>query len=384
MAVFDNFMELFTRRQDASYMYDIDLVNEVGDKIYAKRMALDKVINFVARSVSTTEFRFMQNDKELKTPWDYKLNVRPNTDLSAANFWQDLIYKLIKNNEVLVIKNDTDDLLIADSFTRHESANYPDIFDGVTVKTYQFKRSFNMDEVWYMTYNNEKLEEFTTGMWADYGELFGRLMEINLRNNQIRATVTANLTSGTQEQKQKSLQTYISNIFDSFQKNSIAVVPITKGFDYNEVSGGVGESNQSVTELTALLDSFTDDVANILGVPPALIHGQTAEVDQNNKAYITYCLKPILKKVRDELNAKIFLPTEYDHGKHVETIGIDSPDLFTMAEPIDKLISSGAFNPNELRRVLGYGPRDGGDQFVMTKNYTAEQSKGGENIDDTN
>lgn len=384
-----NFLDLFTRRQDASYIFDTDLIQDVGDKIYAKKMAIDKVVNFIARSISMTHFRVMNGtDVDAKTKWDYLLNVKPNTDLSAANFWQEVVYKLLTENEVLIVKNDTDDLLIADAFIRHETANYPDIFDGVTVKNYTFERSFNMNDVWYMTYNNQDLERYVGGLWQDYGSLLGRLIEINMRNNQIRATVNASVSQGTQEQRAERLQAYVNKLFKSFKKNSVAIVPVTKEFEYNEVSGGVGEKNQSTSEITELINTFTDDVANILGVPPALIHGQMAEVDQNNKAYIQFCIQPLLKKIRDELNAKIFNEFEYRSGKHIETDGIDQPDLFDMAESVDKLISSGAFSPNEIRRQLGYDPREGGDTFIMTKNYdsanAAESTDGGENENGTN
>ena len=53
-----------------------------------------------------------------------------------------VIYKLIYNNEVLIVVNDTKDLLIADSFERVEYALYPDIFKGVTIGEYEFERSF--------------------------------------------------------------------------------------------------------------------------------------------------------------------------------------------------------------------------------------------------
>jgi HK97 family phage portal protein len=377
MAVLDSLLDLLTKRDDTKFMYDIDWMDVTDNKVYAKRMAIDKVVEFIARAISTTEFRFMDGDDLMQSPWSYKLNVRPNTDKSAANFWQDLIYKLIKENEVLVIKNDSDDLLVAESFVRTERANYPDTFSGVTVKNFTFQRTFNMDQVWYMTYNNNKLNRFVDAMWSDYGELFGRLMEINLRNNQIRGTIKTDLNSGTQDEKAASLQKFIDKIFNSFKHNSVALVPLTKGFEYNEVSGTAGEKNQAVSELTALIDGFTNEVANMLGVPPALIHGQTAEVDQNNKAFVTYCVKPLLKKIRDELNAKLFTQKEYEKGKHVMTFGIGSPDPYKDAEAIDKLVASRVFNPNTVLKDYGYPTYDGGDEYILTKNYDTA-TKGGE------
>src|SRR5690606_13375219 len=120
-------------------------------------MALEICIGFIARTVAQSEFRISQNNKRVRDDWDYLLNVRPNTDQSAADFWQKFAYRLIFDNEILVVKTDDDDLLIADSFTRIEYAVYPDVFSGVTVKDYTFERTFKMDEVIYITYNNEKL-----------------------------------------------------------------------------------------------------------------------------------------------------------------------------------------------------------------------------------
>lgn len=92
-----------------------------------KRTTLQTCIEFIARTLSQTNFKVTQDHKAIKDDTFYKLNVRPNTDMSAADFWQRVIYKLIYNNEVLIVVNDTKDLLIADSFERVEYALYPDI-----------------------------------------------------------------------------------------------------------------------------------------------------------------------------------------------------------------------------------------------------------------
>ncbi len=64
---------------------------------------------------------------------------------------------------------------------------------------------------------------------GDYGELFGRMYELELRNNQIRATVKADMTAGVNDGKANKLQMFIDKIFQSFSKNSVALVPITNG-----------------------------------------------------------------------------------------------------------------------------------------------------------
>lgn len=383
MTLFSSFFDLFTRRKDASYIYDLDLIQDVSNRAYLKKLAIDTCIDYVARAVSASEFRVMSGTKSEKNDIYYKLNVRPNTDYSATSFWQELINKLIRDNEVLVIVNDSHDLLIADNFIRNESANYPDTFTGVTVKNYTFQRTFNMSDVWYMQYNNAKLDDYINGLWSDYGELFGRMIETNMRNNQIRATVAVNATTGTASDTQEKLQKFIDNTYKSFNHNSIAIVPITNGFEYNEVSSSKVNTNQSVSELNDLRLGFLNDVARLIGIPPALVTGEKVESKENLEAFYNSCLKPLLNKIRDELNAKLFSPFEYLHGKHIDVIGINRPDPFALSDSIDKLISSGTFSRNEIRQKLGEEPVKGLDEFVITKNYTTS-TKGGDKDDNSN
>ncbi|MEC1377355.1 phage portal protein [Heyndrickxia oleronia] len=368
------------RNSELEWMLDLDLTYETSHRAYLKKMALETCINFIGRTISQSDFRIMKNGKRQMNDWHYLLNVRPNTDQAAADFWQKFIYELIHENEVLVILTDNNDLLIADSFTRVEYAVYPDIFKDVTVKDYTFQRSFNMDEVIYLTYNNEKLSKFMDGMFDDFANLFSRMIEVSLRKNQIRGKVGMDSTQDLTDKNRTKLQNFIDKLFNSFRNNSVALVPMLKGFNYEEVYSG--ENNgQSVEELTKLKRSLVDDVANILGIPNALVHGELAEYETSIKAYIKFCIGPLLKKIKDELNNKLIDQKAYLKGDRIEVKGITEKDLIDHAEAVDKLVASGAFTRNEVRELFGAERSDDPelDKFVITKNYqSADSVEGGE------
>src|SRR5690606_8149077 len=123
---------------------------EVDQRLYLKQSAIETCVNLMGRTISTADFRFIKNKKRVDHDFDYLLNVRPNLNQSAAQFWKDFIYTLLVENEVLVVLSDTNDLLIADNFDRINYALYEDDFKNVTVKGYTFKREFKMSEVIYM------------------------------------------------------------------------------------------------------------------------------------------------------------------------------------------------------------------------------------------
>lgn len=373
-----NLLDIFKRNKELSelaYTYDFAEIENDMQKVYLKRMALDTCANFIAKAVSQSEF------KTKNKHWYYKLNIRPNTDDSATQFWEKFIYKLVVDNQALIILSDADDLLIADSWYRNELAVYEDIFSDVVVKDYTFKRTFKMSEVLYLEYNNQRLERFIKGLFEDYGELHSRMIDAAKRNNQIRGTVS--IDGSTDLKKMEDLQKYIDKLFNAFQKKSIALAPLIKGFDYKEYSNTTGSSNITMEEITKIPSELINAVADALCIPTALLHGNRAELKDNMTAFNRYCLAPLLQKIEDELNAKTIEPQDYSEETKIEAAGINKPDIFELAEPIDKLVSSSAFNPNEIRKQLGYEPREGGDEYVRTKNYeSADTAKGGEKSED--
>lgn len=382
MGLFD---KILRRNQELEWMYDLDLFEDMTEKVYLKRLALQTSIEFIARTLSQTEFRVTDNDRSVKDDNAYKLNVRPNTDMSATDFWQKVIYKLIYDNEVLIIVSDTKDLLIAETFERVEYALYPDLFKGVVVKDYEFERSFNMDEVIYLTYNNEKLNTFVDGLFEDYGELFGRMINAQLRNYQIRGVLKMDIAKVGSQKEQEQVQKYVDKLLNVFAKNSVAIAPLTNMFEYQESNNANKGNAAPFSEVESLKKSFIDDVAKAIGIPPALIHGEMADLEKAIESYLKFCIKPLLKKITDELNAKLYTQEEYQAGKRIKSISIDKKDPLELAESIDKLISSSAFTPNQVLILLGEEPSDKPemDEYYVTKNYE-KSSKGGEMTNDEN
>ncbi|PNZ61235.1 phage portal protein [Staphylococcus condimenti] len=378
MGIFDSILK---RNLDLRDMLDLDLAYAPASRSYLKRIALETSINFIARTFSQSEFWVKDGQELVRDKLYYKLNVRPNTDSSASDFWHKVIYKLVYDNEVLIIKTDSDDLLIADDFYREEYAVYDDLFKDVVVKDYVFKRSFKMDEVVYLNYNNDKLQRFVDGLFGDYGELFGRMMDTQLRKNQIRGVVNVANGGGQLDDKNMTrLQKYINKIYSQFKNNGVAIVPQVPEFDYEELSkDNANGTDNGAENLQKVKRLFIDDVAKIIGIPSNLIHGDVADLSNAMDAYLDFCINPLVTKIEDELNSKFFTEREYLKGKCVKVVGINKVDPIKNAEKVDKLISSSAAKQNEVREMLGLEPVEGGDRFILTKNYEKEGStEGGE------
>lgn len=385
MSLFDVFKQSIRNEEPSDWIPDLVYGDDESARAYLKIMAKNTVLDFVARTMSTLEVKF--KNKDGTADWEYILNVRPNNDMSAATFWEKFFYRLMDDNEVLVIFTKDNQLLIADDFSRTEYAVYDDVFTGVTVKNYVFQKSFNMSDVIYIEYNNDKLDRFTKGLFEDYAELFGRIIEIAMRNNQIRGSVSINATATANEKKDENgktrtekLQEYVDKIYQAFKTKSVAIVAKVKNIDYEEYTNKQGVSNQSLDELNKMKTSLIDDVANAIGVPTALIYGEKADLDSNLDAFRKLCIAPLMKKLQDELMAKIITKKEYKNGERIKVSKVLPVSILENATQIDKIVSSGTFLRDEVREVTDYDPLPNGEgqQLIMTKNYE-KVTKGGEN-----
>ena len=386
MITIGSILDAFKRNRElgkeTEELWDLDIFGiDVEQRLYLKKSALETCVNLIGRTISLAEFRFTKDGKKQKHDFDYLLNVRPNTDETAASFWQDFIYTLLVENEILVILTDDNDLLIADSFDRNEYAIYEDTFTNVTVKNYTFKRTFKMSEVIHLTYNNEKLSHFLDGMFSDYTEMFSRMIETKMYESQIRALAGLDSTQTLDEKNRERLNKFVNRVYEKFKTTSFAIVPKLKGFEYQEVTANQNRASKSVDELDKVKKDLTGNVAQILGIPPVLVNGDMANYETAIKAYIRFCIKPLIKKLEDELKNKLIPQSEYENGLNLKIFGVAELSPLEVATAIDKLISSGTFNGDEIRPMFGYEVtgEEIHSQYFVTKNYApSDELKGGE------
>ena len=374
------------KREVPEVGFEFEDLERMFGNLQLKSLAVDKSAEFIARIFAKSAFKYQENGKVKPSDWDYLLNVRPNKNESASDFWQKVVYRLITKNEVLIVLTKDDQLLVADSYTRTKYAVYDDVFEFVTCKGFTFEKRFRMSEVIFLQYNNNRLQDYISDLFTDYEKLHTRLVEALARNNQIRGTLKTKNNGSFDKEMLAKLQSYAEILFKSFNTKTIAIVPAQDGMEYTEHTNTTGTSNISVDELKKLRQQFDDEVADILGIPTALIHGDMANLENSQKMFNSYCYQSLVKKMSDGLNFALVSKWKYERNNLFVIVGEGQKDKFALAENIDKLISSGAMTRNEVRSELGLESVPGGDKFLITKNYQLGEQleKGGKKEDEGN
>src|SRR5699024_6524047 len=155
--------------------------------------------------------------------------------------------------------------------------------------------------------------------------------------NQIRALAGLDTTQSLDEKNRKRLQSFIGRMYDVFRKSAFAIAPKLKGFDYEEITKGQAVRGQSVEELEKLRKDTTKQVANILGIPSALVLGELSEYETAMKAYIRLTAKPLVEQIKDELTSKLIEKHDYKNGLRLKVYGVNEKTPLELAKDVYQL-----------------------------------------------
>lgn len=352
-----------------------------------KNVALESCVTYLARLVSKGKFVFKNDNSIMESDYDYALNVRPNPNQTATEFKVSMIKKLL-NGELLVIK-DEDKFFVADNFITKHSLN-GNTYTNVTInfsrdsvlsapnsgpfKQDYFERIFTQGvDCFHLNNDNIGINKYVDSLWDDYGRLFGKLITNQLRVGQLRAKVSIPVNSKLEEAEQKKVQKeFATTLSNSLLNDPIVFIPDNgkSNSAYDEITASKSATIQNqITDFGALKKIFISEVATLLGIPPALVLGETANNSENLELAIESAAIPLGNKLSEGFTSLLIKESGYTVGKTIQMTGFKTINILDRADAIDKVGSSGVVKINEVREAAGLPAIADGDKVIMTKNY---------------
>lgn len=347
----------------------------VGD-IYIREMAFWSAVNVVANAISKCEFKTYVNGKEKKGREYYLWNVEPNRNQNSSVFLHKLIAQLYRKNECLVIEQNGQ-LLVADDFTRTPYALYDDKFTDVRVEDLVFQKTFFQADVLYFKLSECDMRKVTAGLFESYSKLLSYSMNAYQRSRGTKGIFKYNTLPVAGSEERKIFDNLINEKISKWLSGDNAALPLGNGQDWKELEHKT-YSSESTRDIRALIDDICDFTAKGIGVPPALVRGDVQGTKEVIDQLLTFCIDPLTDMLSEEINRKRVGMAEFIKGTRVviDTKTIKHIDLLSVATSIDKLIGSGCFCINDIRKAVGEEIIDEpwAWQHYITKNYaTAEE-----------
>lgn len=353
-------------------LYEDEEYASLVSDIYIREMAFWSAVNLIANAVSKCEFKTYLKGKEVKEHEYYLWNLEPNKNQNSSGFLHKFIAQLYRKNECLVIENNNQ-LLVADDFNRKPYALLEDVFTQVTVGDFTFQRSFVQSEVLYFKLAECDMRKVIAGLYESYSKLIGYSMTAFQRSRGTKGIFKYKTLPVAGTEQRKAFDDLINGKISKWLSGDNAALPLGEGQDWKELEHKT-HTSESTRDIRAQIDDISDFTAKGSGIPPALLRGDVQDTSKAIDQLLTFCVDPLTDMMQEEIIRKRCGYKGFIEGTYVQidTKSIKHVDLLSVATGIDKIIGSGAFCINDIRKVCGEPVIDEewASQHFMTKNYS--------------
>lgn len=352
----------------------IEGVDAVAVQDYLKTLAFVSIVRKIGSAVAAVEWETYRNHKKVNSKESWAWNYDPNPNQTKVQFFQKLVHQLYANGEALVVEWGNGYRYIADSFATTQKLG-GDEYESVVIHGQQTTKTYQAKDVLHVTLEGDAVNLVLAGILGAEGALIKSASSAYIRNQGMHGILHIDDLAEADADFEETYEELVNVKMQKYFKSENAVLPLFKGYEFREQESTGGSTKSSLAgtrDIRSLYDDIKEDVAQAMGVPVSIATGKQLTKEDFDQ-FITLVVKPIVEMFKEELNRKLYGMSRVQNGAYIapDYGHIKHTDLFDIADPIDKLIGSGAFSVNDIRKRLGLEPieKDWANEHWMTKNY---------------
>lgn len=354
-----------------------------GDETARKVSAVFSAVKLISEGVARLPFEAQRYNSAAKcyvpdfsTPLYRVLSLRPNSYLTAFDFWRAAIQFVLQhgNAYILPTKDVYGDvvsltLLSANSTTydaRRKLYSVTDNLNGIV-------DVFSANEIIHL--RNIGLDGGYTGLStieaAAYSMGISRLADKNTATTLTTGGRTRGFLTGEAQGLAASSEKQIIDIANRVEKdvrNGKTVVGIPSAIKYQTFTLSPADAKVIESKHMAVVD-----IARFFRVHPDLLYDgsnntyKAAEIP--NVMFLSQTLEPLLVQIEQECSVKLLPPNMLGKKRlRFDRERLYTTDLLTEASYNEKMLQTGMYTVNELRQKKGLPPAPNGDVALVSAN----------------
>lgn len=361
----------------------MDIITINATKAVLSDVAIEKANGMIARAIAKSEFVVNRNGINSKDDIYWMLNIKPNPNETATEFWTEVVKKLLSEHECLIVhlkgklyrasKFDEDDRVI-------QGKTYTNVYIEVGDDEYGLTNKFKSEDVMHLRNSNKKILEFLKKNLGIYNAIATGLLEAKKISSIPKFTldiegqvplIRKKKEDGTDEII--TIDKYKETIKKMLESENIEVLTNQMGMKVNFLKI---ESNVSVEDVTKLAKEIFTEAAYAYDIPVAVFLGTITEKADSTNEFITYAVNWIVEILNDAMTAALVGKDSFLNKN--EKIWIDMSkykhvDVIESAAQLEKLRGIG-FSLDEIFELIGRQPlnTDFSKKRVITKNFTED------------
>ena len=362
-----------------SYM---DMISIEIKKLQISKLAIEKAVGMIAHAIAKSEFIVQRGSERTRDHLYWILNVQPNPNETATDFWIEVIRRLLIQEECLIC-DIGQNLYIVDAYSNNNTVMLPQTYRSVNITSnggnLMLQRAFRAGDIIHLKAQNKKIRKYLESVLRMYDNTASavaaakKLASTPKFSLDLQTNIPVIRTKGADgKEKVLTIDEYKKNIKKLLESEDIEVLQNQNGMTVSQLKIDTTVSSEDIVKLATQI--YTE-CALAFDIPKAVFLGEITEKADSTNEFITYAVGWIVELLNDSLNAKLVGEKSYLRGEYIwiDMSRFKHRDIIESAANLDKLRSIG-FNFDEIRSTVGW--EELGTQFsqerVITKNYTNE------------
>lgn len=357
-----------------------DLISVEVKKIKITKMAVEKAIGMVAHAIAKSEFIVQGKNERLRNELYWSLNVKPNPNETATEFWIEVIQRLLKNSECLICISGKK-FYIADSFQVNNSVMLNQIYSNITItangESLQLNNTYTSDEVIHLKAKNKKIRAYMETVMKMHDDVvsameaaikISKTPKFILKIAGAMPVIRTLRADGTEQTL--TVDEFKKNIKNLLESENIEILQASNGLEISQLKIDTAVTSEDVVKISK---EIFEECAFAFDIPKTVFTGEITEKADSTNEFITYAVGWVAEILNDAMNATLVGKESFLSGEYIwiDLSGFKHRDLVESANYLDKLRSIG-FSLDEIRQAIGWEPLNTpfSQERVITKNYT--------------
>lgn len=338
----------------------------------------------IANCIAKSDIYTIEDGKNVKNQLYYLLNVRPNRNETATEFWAKVIDRYYSSDGEVLIVNIGDYLYVADSFSKSNDVIKYQTFYNVSISidgsSIALRNTFTAENSIFIRRIDKKIDRYLDFVNDKYTDLM--IAVINgymMKAPKFYMKIPNGLRLVDKENKPITTNSYVDDIAKKIKLPDTSIFNIPDQISLQSIKS---ESSVSSQEMKDIYNQAAQNVAMALNIPLNAFLGTITEKSDAIDEMITFAVQIIVEQLNDALNHALMEKETYLAKNYVRFNLSKSKhrDIVSSASSIDKLIGDG-FSHNQILDLFDIPEidEDWANQHHITKNYAnTKEMKGGD------
>ena len=367
-----------------------ELITINASKALLSDMAIEKAAGMIAKAIAKSEFKVIRKGQETKDEIYWMLNIKPNENETATEFWIRAIRQLFITNECLIIRMGKGIYRVS-NFEVNKSVLTERIYSDVEIEVkgdrYKLQRTFLASDVIHLRNTNKKASLFLKKNLALYNDIANGLLTTKKITSVPKMSLdieTAVPVINTKDKdgnvKKLTIDDYKSKIKEMLESENIEIITNQNGLKVSQLPIN---SNVNTEDITKIQHEIFTEASYAYDIPKAVFLGEITEKADSTNEFITYAVNWVAEMIEESLNVALVGKEAYlNKGEKIiiDLSKFKHIDLIECADKLDKLRAIG-FNLDEIFELVGREPvkTEFSQTRALTKNYMNEGEGGEDN-----